>query len=162
MVTLEAVRRETAPHRYPRHVLQGCESALVLFAAAFGGRQDAVWMAEAGLRATCVDLDAKRLVEMASAYPDDWSFSQADAFSFSESAAADGLQWDVVSLDPFTNLMQECANLLPLWCHLARKAVVLGTHGDTDVVAPTGWRVVETLPRSSFNGGVFWTVLQPC
>ncbi len=160
VLTLDAVRAESAPERFPRHVLGGCESALVLFAAAFYGRQDAVWMADAGLTATCVDTDSGRLEEMRGMYPDGWEYVTGDAFEFAANAA--GREWDVVSLDPFTNLIQECADLLPVWCHLARRAVVLGTMGYTSFVSPAGWRVVEEVPRSSFNGGVFWTVLRPC
>ncbi len=158
VLTLDAVRAEAAPHLYPRHVLEGCESALVLFAAAFHGRQDAIWMAEAGIRAWCVDTDREKLAEMEALYPDDWEFIVGDAFHVHPALDA----FDVVSLDPFTNLIQECADLLPVWCHLARRAVVLGTMGDTSFVSPAGWRVVEEVPRSSFNGGVFWTVLRPC
>lgn len=159
VLTLERVRAQAAPHRYPRHLLVGLKTGLVLFAAAFHGRQDAVWMAEAGLTTTCVDTDEGKLDEMRYAYPPGWEFVVDDVFAF---AADCGRKWDVVSLDPFTNQMQECANLLPLWCHLANAAVVLGVHGDTDVVAPNGWRVVEQVPRSSFGGGVFWVVLEPC
>lgn len=160
MLSLDRIREPEAAPRYPRHLLQGCETALVLFAAGFHGRQDAIWIADAGLTATCVDVDAERLQEMADMYPEDWKFVAGDAFEFA--AAATGYQWDIVSLDPFTNLIQDCADLLPLWCHLARRAVVLGTTGGTSFVSPAGWRVTEELPRSAFNGGVFWTVLQPC
>lgn len=156
-VTLAAVRREASAELYPRHVLTGCESALVLFAAAWHGKQDAVWMAEAGLTATCVDVDGDRLSEMEAAYPSGWEFVAADAFDYATAAER---QWDVVSLDPFTNLIDRCAGMLPLWCLLARKAVVLGCCEATDVLAPTGWRVTEMLHRSTFVGGVFWAVLE--
>jgi hypothetical protein len=157
MVTLETLRASAAPHRYPRHILSGCKTALVLFAAGFHGRQDSVWMAEAGLRTTCVDTDEAKLTEMARVYPQGWEFVVDDVFAYASDCDR---TWDVVSLDPFTNQMQECANLLPLWCHRAEQAVVLGVHGDTDVHAPHGWRVVEQVPRSSFGGGVFWVVLE--
>ena len=54
---------------YPRRVLDGLTTALVLFAAAFHGRQDAIWIAKAGMNGTCVDIDAEKLEEMKVAYP---------------------------------------------------------------------------------------------
>ena len=160
VLTLDAVRAESAPHRFPQHVLKGCESALVLFAAAFHGRQDAVWMADAGLKATCVDTDRIKLHEMKAAYPARWKFVEADAFLFARDNAELPPQWDVVSLDPWSSLFQRVADALPLWCSLARRAVLLGTGVGTDVVVPEGWRVSEVLERSGFKGGVYWTVLE--
>lgn len=144
---------------YPTDVLEGCESALVLFAAAFYGRQDCAAIATAGLTATCVDHDHEKLGAMVLAYPEGWEYVHGDAYRY---AQATRRRWDVVSLDPFTNQMQTCANLLPWWCGLANRAVVLGTGVGTEVVAPTGWRVTDRTRRSGFAGGTFWTVLQPC
>lgn len=159
MVTLDAVRDVAAIHRYPHEALSGCKTALVPFAAAFHGRQDAVWIADAGLRATCVDVDHEKLGAMVLAYPEGWEYVHGDAFAYAE---ATGRRWDVVSVDPFTAMFDRCAKALPLWCRLARKAVVLGTGAATEVAAPDGWAVVEVLQRSSFKGGVFWTVLKRC
>jgi hypothetical protein len=140
-------------------MLAGCESALVLFAAAWLGRQDAVYMADAGLVATCVDRDETRLLEMRSFYPNDWRFVCADVFEFAEQT---GDQWDVVSLDPFTNEFQRCAQLLPLWCDLARDAVVVATGPGVAMSIPDGWRMSEMRRRSDFKGGVYWAVLTRC
>lgn len=158
MVTLEQVRAQSAPELYPRHVLPGCSSALVLFAAAWHGKQDAVWIADAGLTATCVDVDDDRLNEMADAYPDDWEFVAADVFDYT---ARTPRQWDVVTIDCPTNLFDRCADLLPLWCLLARRAVILGCSVFTDVVPPAGWATSERLRRSDFRGGVDWAVMGP-
>lgn len=129
-----------------------------MFCAAFHGRQDALWIADAGLDATCVDTDGDKLAEMEAVYPDGWEFVTGDAFNY---AAAAKRQWDVVSLDPFSALFQRVADELPLWCSRARRAVLLGTGVGTKVEAPDGWRVTEVLERSGFQGGVYWTVLQP-
>lgn len=158
-MTLEMVRAGAAPGLYPRHVLDGCETALVLFAAAFHGQQDAVWMADAGLKATCVDVDAARLNEMAVAYPDGWEYVVGDAFEY---AMLTERRWDVVSVDCPTNLFGRCAEMLPVWCLLAGRAVVLGTGVGTEVDPPGGWRITGTVPRSQFQGGVYWTVIEPC
>jgi hypothetical protein len=132
---------------------------LVLFAAAFGGAQDAAFIRDAGLRGTCVDNDVERLGQMADEFPAGWEFVPDDVFEFAETAFLEGWQWDVVSLDPFTNLMARCAAELDTWCALARRAVILGG-GREKLRPPAGWRVTERLQRSSFNGGTFWTVLE--
>lgn len=152
--SLDDVRVEADRELYPRRVLAGCETALVLFAGAFFGRQDAVWIHDAGMRATCVDV--RPLDAMAALYPAGWEFVEADAFEFCERS---GGQWDVVSVDCPTNLFRRCAESLPLFCDLARRAVVLGSDGSR-VVAPAGWVVTETRQRSSFRGGVYWDVIE--
>jgi hypothetical protein len=156
---LEQVREGAEPAIYPQAVLEGCETALVLFAAAFHGQQDAVWFAEAGLAATCVDVDAEKLGEMEQVYPQDWEYVYGDAFAYA--TAADRV-WDVVSLDPPSDLFARCAELLPLWCLLANRAVILGTGKDTLVVPPPGWQITNRLWRSWFQGGTYWTVVKPC
>jgi hypothetical protein len=158
-VTLAEIQGGAAPSIYPRAVLEGCDTALVLFAAAFHGQQDAVWMADAGLTATCVDVDAEKLGEMEQVYPADWEYVYGDAFAY---AAAADRTWDVVSLDPPSNLFGRCAKLLPTWCGLARRAVILGTGQDTVIDEPEDWRVSECVRRSNFGGGCYWTVLTPC
>lgn len=161
-VTLEQVRSVAAPSLYPRRVLEGCESALVLFSAAFHGQQDAVWIAEAGLTAECVDSDAVKVAEMVYAYPAGWIHTVADVFEYAARAARLGMRWDVVSLDPPSNLFVRCAFMLPLWCQLARKAVVLGCEGRDLAAVPDGWQETERLRRSHFLGGVYWAVFEPC
>lgn len=158
MVTLEQVRAKAAPELYPRQVLVGCESALVLFAAAFHGRQDAVWIADAEMQATLVDIDHEKLGEMVLAYPEGWEYVHGDVFDYCTRTER---MWDVVSIDPPTNLFDRCEQLLSLWVLMANKAVVLGMD-DRPVVAPHGWQLTEVLRRSNFAGGVYWQVFQPC
>lgn len=158
MVTLETVRKSAAPHTFPRHVLDGCATGLVLFAAQWHGKQDAIWLAEAGIKGTCVDTNADRLAEMATLYPDGWEYLAEDVFEF---ATMTERMWDVVTIDCPTNLFDRCAGWAAKWCSLARWAVVLGSGGAPELDLPMGWRVSETLQRSSFAGGVYWTVLEP-
>jgi hypothetical protein len=157
VLTLEQVRKGASPALYPRHALVGCADALVLFAAAFHGQQDAVWMAEAGLRTTCVDIDQEKLREMMDAYPDSWSFVQADVFEFSIRTER---RWDVVSIDCPSNLFERCADLMPLWCRIAKRVVVLGCDKRTACLAPEGWSRVGRLHRSHNYGGVYWMVFE--
>jgi hypothetical protein len=159
VVTLEQIRMSSNEDRFPRHTLAGCKDALVLFAAAFYGKQDAVWIAAAGLTATCVDIDEAKLEVMAAAYPDDWTFVTGDCFEF---ATVAGQQWDVVSVDCPSNDFERCAELLPLWCLLARKVVLLGSGLLSQVVPPEGWVLTDTVHRSNYTGGVFWSVVERC
>lgn len=158
--SLDDVRDPDGDPSYPISVLEG-ETALILFAAAWHGRQDAYHVAQAGLRGTCVDADGALLSEMARVYPDGWEFVEADVFSYTAAAVLGGRRWDVVSLDPFTNLFDRCADLLETWCSVARRAVVLGSGTYTVVDAPTGWQVTDQRWRSDFHGGVYWRVLEP-
>lgn len=143
---------------YPVGVLVGCETALVLFAAAFGGRQDAYWMAEAGLTATCVDIDGDKLREMAENYPAGWEFVNADAYEF---VAATDRRWDVVSADPWTNQFAQAAEALPAMCRAASRAVILGVGAGALLSPPAGWEETGRVRRSDYDGGVFWAVLEP-
>lgn len=136
--SLEHVAARARP--YPTRVLEGCETGLVLFCAAFLGHNDAIHFAEAGIETTCVDLDAERLEEMADLYPSGWIWEHGwDAWEYARSVGAN--QWDVVSLDPFTCHMQGCLDDLDLWCSLARKAVVVGTKLSmtSSYTTPEGW-----------------------
>lgn len=158
MVTLDKIRAHSDPRVFPHHLLGGKETALVLFAAGFHGAQDAIWVHDAGLTATCVDQDAAKLGEMILAYPEGWEFVCGDAFEYANLTQR---KWDVVTIDCPTNLFGRCADAIDLWCSLAWEAVVLGT-GDYDVAPPDGWRVADTIGRSSYRGGVYWTVLVRC
>jgi hypothetical protein len=125
---------------------------------------DAAWIADAGLRATCVDLDGEKLEEMKPLYPEDWHFIRTDAYHYADYASRlirnSGQEWDVVSCDPFTNEFTNCANNIGAWCRLARHVVILGTGTDTIVNVPAGWEITQTIKRSDYAGGVYWTVLE--
>jgi hypothetical protein len=75
---LEAVSRVARP--FPAWLLNGCETGLCLFAAAFLGHNDAIHFARAGIQTTCVDKDAARIEKMIDLYPRDWEFLTTDAW----------------------------------------------------------------------------------
>jgi hypothetical protein len=146
---------------YPTHLLEGCETGLVLFAAAFLGHNDAVHFAEAGIDTTCVDTDGERLEEMAQLYgaPSDvWSFHKADAWVFAENCWAFGDVYDAVSVDTFTgDAMHRSLASLGLWCSLARKFVTVTITDDVESInVPEGW-TSSPYPRSDH---VSWPVLE--
>lgn len=143
-------------HPYPVWALKGCNTALIVFASEFGGMNDAAWIAEAGLTATCVDINADKLEAMKPNYPDDWSYICTDAYTLPSS-----LRYDVVSLDPFTNHFQKCADNIDLWCSIARRAVIIGTGTDTVIKSPQGWIQTDCVKRTDYQGGVYWNVLEP-
>lgn len=148
---------------YPVHLLEGCETGLCLFAAAFLGQNDAAHFEEAGVRTTCVDTDAERLGQMAFNYPSTWRFVPMDAWEYAERWAAYGWQWDAVSVDPFTgDPMKKALGTLDLWTSLARKFVTIGV-ATREPLAPSalhrsvpGWRA-SLLPRSALAS---WLVLE--
>ena len=101
---------------FPGAALEGCETALCLFSAAWWGRQDAYWVADAGLHGTCVDTDGQRLAEMAEHLSVAAGGSINRTRSTTASTSLGRQQWDVVTLDPFTSLVDRCAEDLGLWC----------------------------------------------
>lgn len=158
MVTLDSIRGQAVKNLYPRQVLRRNETALILFAAAFYGRQDAIWAAKAGMHGTCVDLDKAKMATMQAVYPQAWEFEVEDVFDF---ILRTDRQWDVVSVDWPTPYFERVDEFLPLFCLLARRAVVFGTGADTSFVVPEGWTVTDEVRRSEFlAGGVWWTVVE--
>lgn len=155
--TLEDVAMEARP--YPADRLHGCETGLVLFAAAFLGHNDAIHFAEAGLKTTCIDVDGPRLSEMRALYPDDWEFVERDAWEYAEECRLTGLyQWDAVSADTFTGAPTiRSLGSLALWCSLARRLVTV-TITDAEPVPPipAGW-LTSYFERAR---GVHWLILE--
>lgn len=154
-VALDELHARGGP--YPTELLVGCESALVLFGAAFLGINDAIHVAAAGIAdVTVVDVDAARLATMRSLYPAGWEFVESDAFDFAGRQSAAHARYDLVSADPWTDLMPRCRDLLPTLVSLARRAVVLGVEPALSLEAPAGWdgRRIE---RSALSD---WLVLE--
>lgn len=144
-------------HDYPTDVLVGSHTALLLFSAGFLGFNDGSFIRDAGLVATCVDNNAVRLEEMRRGYPPTWEFVCADVYEW---APGERRQWDVVSVDPWTNEFTRCADLVDVWCRLAKHAVILGTGVDTVLTPPDGWRATRNVWRSNHADGVYWTLLE--
>lgn len=121
---LDAISKEATP--FPAFLLPKGGTALALFAAAFLGVNDAIHFARNDMTATCVDIDAERLDEMADLYPYDWDFVLGDAWEYAEEARYDGIRWDVVSVDTYTGTATNRSLAeLELWCALADKAVAV-------------------------------------
>lgn len=151
--------RARADESFPVEVLDGCESALLMFAGGFHGANDGVHVADAGIAdVTCVDVRAEGLNVMADLYPDTWEFVVAEAFEY---AAAARRRWDLVVVDCPTGLFDRCARMTDVWASLARRSVVLGCGARTIVDVPDGWTVSGCVRRSDFRGGVYWTVMEP-
>lgn len=141
---------------FPVDVLQG-STALVLFAAAFMGQQDARFVAEAGMTATCVDIDREALSTMVPVYPSDWDFIAMDVNDFTGGSAR---LWDVVTADPWAGSFQRWADELPVWCELANAAVIVGCAPTTRFSVPSGWKWTRYQHRSNFHEGVGWAVFE--
>ena len=152
--TLEHVACEARP--YPTYLLEGAETGLCLFSAAFMGHNDVIHFALENVRATCVDVDQEKLHALAALYPDDWWFICRDAWEFAEDAAAKGIRWDVVSVDTFRgNATERSLTTLELWCSIAEKAVVATLEDGQEYEPPKGW-TAHVLRR---NSEVMWLVL---
>jgi hypothetical protein len=152
--TLEHVAEQARP--YPADLLAGCESGLVLFAAAFLGHNDAIHFAEAGIITTCIDTDAERLYEMRELYPEQWAFVNTDAWAYAEAARREELTWDVVSADTFTGAMtRRSLDSLELWCSLAEQLVTVTVTNRNSYTVPKGWGF--HLHKRSEK--VFWLVM---
>lgn len=152
--TLEHVAMQARP--YPTHLLEGCETGLVLFAAAFLGHNDAIHFAEMGIETTCVDIDGERLSEMRGLYPDSWRFVESDAWKFADTAYAEEMSYDAVSADTFSgDAMRRSLDSLDLWCSLTRKVVTVTYTAGEAYEVPDGWRG-DLYERVT---GVYWLVL---
>ncbi len=152
---LDKISAQARP--YPAHLLNGCETGLCLFSAAFLGWNDAIHMARNDLDTTCVDIDAERLLEMRDLYPPEWDFVISDAWEFAIRQRTFGKRWDAVSVDTFTGAATERSLAsLALWCAIATRVVTVTVVGAQDAEIPSGW-TSGTFPRS---GDVAWLVLE--
>jgi hypothetical protein len=152
--TIEHVACEARP--YPTYLLEGAETGLCLFSAAFLGHNDVIHYALEGIQTTCVDVDEQKLQTMRVLYPDEWAFVVADAWEYAERAAATGTRWDVVSVDTFRGWATEKSLAdLGVWCALANKAVLATLEKGQTYETPDGW----TDNLFVRNSEVFWLVL---
>ena len=160
MISSKPVLTDADRASYPTHLLEGCETGLCLFAAAFLGQNDAAHFEEAGVRTTCVDTDAERLGQMSFYYPRDWKYFTGDAWRYAEGAAAIGRQWDAISVDPFLgDAGYRALDSLGLWASLARKFVTVTVSSRFRPASARwrdGWRA-SLHPRST---NASWLVLE--
>ena len=150
---------------FPRHLIERCSSALLLFCSGRMGASDGHWIAEQGLTdVTCVDWDAATLEPFADEYPATWHYVEADVFEWMERDR--GRRWDIVSADAPSQLADRLVEMLPRYCALARRYVT-ATHATVGVdseadppAAPQGWRYMsEPTWRIYANGRMFWWLM---
>lgn len=143
-MTFDEINRQARP--YPAHLLDGLETGLCLFSAAFMGWNDVIHFARKGIQTTCVDTDGAKLEEMRVVYPDGWEFLEANAFEFAQNA---GRQWDAVSVDPFLgNAENHVRRMWGVFLGLARCVATIGIPRTLHVDHVDGWDV-SVFPRSS-------------
>jgi hypothetical protein len=153
--TFDALNREAQP--YPSFLLPTEGTALSLFAAGFWGWNDGIHLIRAGLTVDFVDTDKDKLFEMATLMPEGHAFHVDDAWDFTERAAMEGREWDVVSVDPFMGDMAERVwETFYLWLTVARQMVTLTVKADTTLRSPDGW-TESFFPR---NSRVAWMVMR--
>jgi hypothetical protein len=152
--TLEHVATEARP--YPTYLLEGAETGVCLFSAAFLGHNEAIHFALEEIQTTCVDVDQEKLSVMASMYPESWEFVCRDAWEFADAAASVGMTWDVVSVDTFRgNATERSLSDLSPWCAIANKAVIATLADDMPYEVPEDW----TETKFQRNSEVDWLVL---
>lgn len=153
---------------FPREILDGVQSALLLFASGRGGAADGRWVAEAGItNVLLVDWDSHTLDRMSEAAPDGW-LSLCDDIKVFESVERTG-RWDHVSADPPSQLAPEILERIPNWLRDASKSATITLYrhcfaGEPSLDAPeladapAGWRYTDLIRRSDFRGGIYWLV----
>ena len=153
---------------YPKQLLAGADSGLLLFASGFGGANDGHWFREMGVpQMTAVDIDEETVVAVERLYPPDWDWVIGDAFEFALDAAERHQLWDVVSADLPSSMPLQMVDDLPLWCAIASRFVIstVMRHNfpGRPVLSqlpppPRGWRYQQLIKRSEHRGGVYWLV----
>lgn len=143
---------------YPRHLLDDCDSALLLFCSGRMGAADGHWVREAGITdATCVDWDGATLEPFANEYPREWTYIEADVFEWAPNQYARGHSWELVSADAPSQYGDRLREMLPIYCELADKYVVatLANTGPGAVIIPDppeGWRYIgEPIWRTEYQ-----------
>lgn len=154
---------DTESEAYPRHLLDDVASGLLLFCSGRMGAADGHWFREAGLTdVQCVDWDEKTLDPFRAHYPEEWYYTQADAFLWAELAAT--RRWDIVSADAPSQYADRMYDALPVWCRLANSyvtATVMRPPTADDTV-PEGWTILGCVERAVYPDGrtYHWLILE--
>jgi O-antigen/teichoic acid export membrane protein len=177
--SLDEVRKSADPQSFPTDAVAGAHSAACFFAAAFHGRNDALFLADAGVAdVLCVDVDAEKLGAMREIYPPAWRFVVGDAYAAAEDLRARSERVDVVVADAWQSDADRALDALPLWCAVARRCVLVTIPKpwlDERRLAPdaaavakwlgerhgTAFRVESLHRRADWSGGVWWLVVRP-
>lgn len=155
---------------FPRAILDGVKSVLILFASGRGGATDGRWFAEAGLDdVTLIDWDASSLERMKRHAPATWKFAIGDVMACRPTGVF-ARSYDHVSADPPSQLAPEIISRVPYWLAPAGKSatVTLYRHcfiGEPaldapELVPPVGWTFTDLIRRSDFRGGIYWLVCE--
>lgn len=154
---------------FPRDVLVGVESALILFASGRGGATDGRWFAEAGIdNVTLVDWDSETLGPMKARSPENWTSLCVDVRRFENINRSS--KWDHVSADPPSQLAPEIVERIPRWLRDASKSATITVYrhcfaGEPsldapELVPPAGWVFTRLIKRGEFRGGIYWLVAE--
>lgn len=137
--SLEAIAADAS--HFPENELRGCKTALMLFCAAFMGRNDCIWVAQTDIVATCVDTDGEKLAAMGAIYPEAWTFTHGDAWQVATRLQKRGETFDLVVCDTWTgDLLDRVLASLDLWTSLANRVVLTTYKRDLPYETPAGWR----------------------
>ena len=169
--SIDQIGQEAYRVIFPTDLLPGMETALLLFCAGFWGKNDGIFVFEAGVaRVTGIDMDAERIAQMRVLYPiENWHLFVNDVYQWTEATLMhdDHRTWDVVILDPALTQMGRCHEAIPDWCSLAARTVIMGTDQDTvdgynlqalsSPFVPDGWEITRVTRRNEI---AHWVVLQ--
>ncbi len=143
--------------KYPDDLIPEGGTALSLFAAGYLGEYDTVHFVRKQMTIDLVDIDADKLAKMEEIYPNEMTFHARDAWEFAEEAAANGREWDVVSVDPFRgNVGDHVWATLDLWCSLATTLVTVMVDPYRQTVEIEGWNLSLLFRTRNCN----WLVLE--
>jgi len=144
---ISQVRAERRP--FPVHVLDGMESAACFFCAGFLGRNDAIYVHDAGIRdVLAVDHNPEKMALMEPLYPG-WTFVRGDAYGVRASLDR---KFDIVIADPQQDQMDRALVDLPIWQNLANKVLLLGVNNGEE---PMALGAAEVMERTT---GSWWAV----
>jgi hypothetical protein len=111
---------------FPTFALKGARTAACVFCAAFTGRQDVAYVEAAGVRdVTLVDSGVELMRDMAKRFPKyhreirDWRVAL-------ERWENEDRRFDVITLDPWTNMDEEVQREVRRFAELAKRWLVLG------------------------------------
>lgn len=149
---------------FPVHLLRPDDVTLCLFCAAFGGRQDAAYLRDAGVKSVlCIDNDAEKLAAMRPLYPRTWVFEADDAFGLLDDLTSQE-RFDVVTADPWSGTMQaEVTKRIPKLLAITRRVLILGCTRDgwdttRQALETAGAAKWQSFLRNPQNGAVWVAV----
>ncbi len=171
---------KTASRTFPTEILRECNTATAFFSAAFYGTNDVIHLYINGLNEVTInDIHEGKMYVMEQAYPSSWSFITGDAFDLAKEQNDNGKLFDIVIVDPFSNLAPRVFDeFFELFFSLSKRYFVLTIMYQMFVdldVEPTDItkfskvvsekfnqdiNCIEILQRSTHLGGAYWAVFE--